>query len=100
MLDEFAYGRNDAKTIEQCGDYESIPFNNSGSLVSHLKERNFTDEEIVALASVEAFGELVDPEHSQISNFPKFDNYYFKKLLTTSDRDASSVPHYKELHSS
>ena len=101
MLDEFAFGRKDANSVEEAGDYQSIPTHGSSTqFVSYLKERGFSDEEIVALASVEAFGSVNDPKRAQLSSFPVLDNFYYKQLLTVSDKDAGSLPHYKELNSS
>jgi hypothetical protein len=37
-----------------------------------------TDEEIVALASVEAFGVFMDPSQERWSSHPTLDNYYYK----------------------
>ena len=42
----------------------------------------FIDDEIVALASVEAFGEIVDPKNRDVSKYPKLDTFYYKQLLT------------------
>ena len=60
MLDELLYGRKDAQSVDQCGKLESIP--TSSNYVSNLQAKGFTEEEIVALASVEAFGVCRDPE--------------------------------------
>jgi hypothetical protein len=47
-----------------------------------LKAKGFSDDEIVALASVEAFGEVWDPKKLDTSKYPKLDNYYYKQLLS------------------
>lgn len=59
MLDEFAYGRKDATSAGECGSNTPIA---QGSYVANLQAKGFSDEEIVALASVEAFGVMRDPE--------------------------------------
>ena len=59
-------------------------------------EKGFSEEEIVALASVEAFGVTRDPEQARWSTFPKFDNYYYKQVLT----NAQGVPLSQALNSS
>lgn len=75
MLDEFAYGRKDATSAGECGSNTPIA---QGSYVANLQAKGFSDEEIVALASVEAFGVMRDPEQARWSTFPKFDNFYYK----------------------
>jgi|TARA_B110000285_G_C14841641_1_gene475645 hypothetical protein len=76
MLDELLYGRKDAKSVDQCGKLESVP--SSSNYVSNLQAKGFTEEEIVALASVEAFGVCRDPEQARWSSHPKLDTYYYK----------------------
>lgn len=76
MLDEFMYGRRDAQSADECGKLESVP--TSSTYVSNLQAKGFSDEEIVALASVEAFGVLRDPNQARWSSHPKFDTYYYK----------------------
>lgn len=85
MLDEFAYGRKDASSAEECGSTSQV---SSDAYVANLQAKGFSDEEIVALASVEAFGITRDPEQARWSAFPKFDNYYYKQVLT----NAQGVP--------
>ena len=51
-------------------------------MTSNLKAKGFDESEIVALASVEAFGCIWDPKKLDTSNFPKLDNYYYKQLLS------------------
>ena len=75
MLGDFAYGRQDAQNASQCGSVE-IP---SGSnWVNHLQGNGFSDEEIVALASIEAFGNVRNPTNARWSSHPRLDNYYYK----------------------
>ena len=76
MLDEFLYGRKDAQSVDQCGSLESVP--SSSNYVSNLQSKGFTDEEIVALASVEGFGVVNDPDQARWSSHPKFGTYYYK----------------------
>lgn len=75
MLDEFAYGRKDAASAEDCGSNAPI---SQDSYVAKLQAMGFTDEEVVALASVEGFGVTRDPEHARWSTYPKFGTYYYK----------------------
>lgn len=75
MLDSFAYGRKDAKNISECGPLSSFP--TPSTYVEMLKLKGFSDEEVVALASVEAFGVYQNPSHTRWSSFPKFDSYYY-----------------------
>ena len=56
MLDEFAYGRKDAGSASECGNFENYP--KEGNYVSVLESKGFSKEEAVALASIEAFGVL------------------------------------------
>ena len=51
---------------------------NASNYVDNLRSKGFSDAEIVALASVEAFGVVQDPEHARTSSFAKLDNYYYK----------------------
>ena len=88
MLDEFAYGRSDAGSVEECGEVlDSIPSGNA--FHSHLSNLGLTDSEIVALASIESFGVHRDPSQARWSDHPRFDNFYFKDLLASN----SEVPH-------
>lgn len=68
----------------------------TSSYVDNLRSKGFSDAEIVALASVEAFGVVQDPEHARWSNFPKLDNYYYKQLMAGDD----SMPLKSALNSS
>lgn len=56
----------------------------SSGYVANLKAKGFDDAEIVALASVEAFGLVWDPKKKDTSKYPKLDNYYYKQLLGSS----------------
>jgi len=49
-----------------------------------LKGKGFSDEEIVALASIEGLS-VQDPKQMDISNHVKLDNFYYKQLLTGSN---------------
>jgi hypothetical protein len=93
MLDDFFYGRTDATSVGDCNPLSNIPTANN--YVDCLKEKGFTDEQIVALTSVEAFGVVQDPVHVSGSVFPRFTNYYYKTLLTSSDSD--KLPHARAL---
>ena len=81
ILDEITYGRQDVKSEAEAGDVSKIPVIGS-TYVSNLKAKGFDESEIVALASVEAFGCIWDPKKLDTSNFPKLDNYYYKQLLS------------------
>ena len=92
MLDEFTYGRTDASNVAECGSSD-LP--SEGNYTSYLSSHGFSDEEIVALANVEAFGVVRDPSHADKSTFPRFDNYYYKALLTS----GHNLPHQQSLTS-
>ena len=93
MLEDFFYGRKDAASVSECNPLSNIPTPND--FAENLKQKGFTDEQIVALSSVEAFGIVEEPLQTGGSIFPKFSNYYFKKLLTSSDSD--NLPHARAL---
>ena len=38
----------------------------------------------MAIASLESFGILINPEKKAFTQFPKFDNYYYKQVLEAS----------------
>ena len=83
ILADITYGRNDAKTEAEAGDVKQIPVIGS-SCVSNLKAKGFENNEIVALASVEAFGIVWDPKKRDTSKYPKLDNFYYKQLMNGS----------------
>ena len=83
ILSDITYGRKDAKSESEAGDVKQIPVIGS-SWVSNLKAKGFENNEIVALASVEAFGIVWDPKKKDTSKFPKLDNFFYKQLLTGS----------------
>lgn len=80
ILDDISYGRIDAASDAEAGDAKNIPAPTTG-YVANLKAQGFDDSEIVALASVEAFGCAWDPKKKDTSKYPKLDNYYYKQLL-------------------
>ena len=82
MLDEFGYGRKDSTSAPAM-----TPVTES-NYVSNLQSKGFSDEEIVALASVEAFGVHRDPEQARWSSHPKLDTFYYKEVL----KNAQGVP--------
>jgi len=84
MLNEISYGRKDVASEALAGDVSNIP-NTSSNFRINLKAKGFDDNEIVALAAIEAFGVVWDPKKKDTSKFPKLDNYYFKQLLTSND---------------
>lgn len=57
----------------------------------NLKQNNFSDEAIVALASVEAFGTVRSPDNARWSIYPKFDNFYYQELLNS--KSTQNLPH-------
>ncbi len=79
MLNEYAYGRQDA-SVNECGSTE-IP--SGSSLVQFYESNGFSEQEIVALASIEAFGDVRNPESMKLSSHPRLDSYYFQQLLTS-----------------
>ena len=83
ILDDISYGRKDATSEEEAGKVSNIP--TSGNFRANLKAKGFNDDEIVALAAVEAFGVVWDPKKKDASKYPKLDNYYYKQLLASGD---------------
>lgn len=83
MLDDFSFGRKDAATASECGSIKNVP--SEKNYVSHLTTLGFSEKEIVALASIESFGIHRDPKQSRWSSHPKFETYFYKQLLTSSD---------------
>lgn len=81
ILDDISYGRKDAKIESEAGDVSKIPIVGA-NYVSNLKAKGFEENEIVALAAVEAFGTVWDPKRLDTSKYPKLDNFYYKQLLT------------------
>ena len=57
ILDDITYGRQDAKSEGEAGDASKIP-SVGANYVSNLKAKGFNESEIVALASIEAFGNI------------------------------------------
>jgi hypothetical protein len=92
MLDEFSWGRQDATDASECG---SLVIPTGNEYVSNLRANGLSDQEIVALASVEAFGVVRDPEYAEKSIYSKFDTYYFKELLSQSS--SQELPHREAL---
>jgi hypothetical protein len=76
VVSEFSYGRVDAKDLSECGSIGDIP--NESNYKSNLQAKGFTDEEIVALASLESFGILEDPKAKEVSEWPKLNTYFYK----------------------
>jgi catalase (peroxidase I) len=91
MLDDFVFGRKDAKNAGECGSVKNVP--SESNYVSHLTNLGFSEKEIVALASVESFGIHRDPKQSRWSSHPKFETYFYKQLLTSADH----MPHKEAL---
>ena len=81
ILADISYGRKDATGEAQAGDVKLIPSVGS-NYVSNLKAKGFDNNEIVALAAVEAFGVVWDPKKRDTSKYPKLDNFFYKQLLT------------------
>lgn len=80
ILRDIDYGRKDATSEAESGDASNIP--NESNYKTSLASRGFTNDEIVALASIEAFGLIRDPVKADNSKYPKFDNFYYKQLAT------------------
>jgi hypothetical protein len=80
LLNSWAYGRKDVTNESEAGSVELIP--KESNFRSNLQAKGFTDDEIVALASVEAFGVVWDPIKKDTSKYPKLDNYYYKQIST------------------
>lgn len=77
ILDEIAYGRKDALSEKEAGEVKFIPAVGN-QYVSNLKAKGFDAQEIVALASIEAYGTVMDPKKLDTSKFPKLDNFFYK----------------------
>jgi catalase (peroxidase I) len=80
LVPEIVYGRKDAATENEAGDPSTLP--TADNYRSVLQAKGFDDEEIVALASIEGFGQYWDPKKREGSIYPKLDNFYYKKVLT------------------
>ena len=85
MLEDFAYGRADANIESESGDSNGIP--SASNYISRLGSLGLSTEEIVAVSNIESFGVHQDPNHSRWSSHPKFDNYFYKSLVTQSGND-------------
>lgn len=84
ILNDISYGRIDAKNESEAGSPSQIPSPFDGKYTNALKAKGFENDEIVALAAIEAFGCAWDPKKKDTSKYPKLDNYYFKQLLNPS----------------
>ncbi len=82
ILNDFAYGRKDVTKESEVGDTKLIP--NASNYKENLRAKGFSDEEIVALASIEGFGIITDPKQASVSKYPKLDNYLYKTILSGS----------------
>ena len=82
MLDEFAWGRKDATTVEECGSLDHVP--QPSGYIQRLGNLGFESNEIVALANCESFGIDQSTTHSRWSSHPAFNNHLYKLLLTQS----------------
>ena len=78
-MKDMTYGRKDAQNESEVGDVINIP--TLKNYRENLKAKGFTDEEIVALSSIESFGATWDPLRKSGSPYPKLDNYHYKQLL-------------------
>jgi len=60
LMDDIVYGRKDAtkEEVEKVQNNSTIK-----DYKGHLKSLGFDDSEIVALASIESYGNLWEPEH-------------------------------------
>ena len=65
---------------EDLGSADDIP--SESNYKSNLESKGFTEGEIVAIASIPSFGVLQNPEKLKITKHPKFDNYYYKQVLS------------------
>jgi hypothetical protein len=83
ILDEITFGRVDAVDEKETGSVDNIP--TPSNFKSNLQAKGFTDNEIVALAAVEAFGVVWDPKKKDSSKYPKLDNYYYKQILSSNE---------------
>ena len=54
-----------------------------------MTAKGFTDEEIVALASIESMGTFHDNEHTKTSPFERLDNFLFKSIISGKNNIAS-----------
>ena len=80
ILNDISYGRQDVQNEADAGSVSQIP--SASNYRSNLKAKGFDDNEIVALAAVEAFGVVWDPKKLDTSKYPKLDNYFYKQLLS------------------
>ena len=98
MTLDWKYGRKDVKNASQAGDVNQIP--TGSNFKENLRGKGFENEEIVALASIQTFGLIQDPKKSDISKFPKLDNFVFKHALTkgTNSQEMDAVARDNELN--
>ena len=76
IMDNIYYGRQDA-TKEEADKLPVKSFTHE-SYKQHLQSLGLDEAEIVAFASIEAFGRVQDPEHQRGSRYALLDNYYYK----------------------
>lgn len=81
VIDDFAYGREDVTSKTQ-GRVENIPTH--ANFKQNLQAKGFTNEEIVALASIEALEAINAPTLGQTSFFETLDNSLYKLVGSNS----------------
>ncbi len=77
LLKDLTIGKKDVTSESEAGNVNQIPVPGPNYKIN-LKAKGFDDAEIVALAAIEAFGEVWDPKKRDVSREPKLDNYYYK----------------------
>eukprot|EP00347_Sterkiella_histriomuscorum_P007029 403350518 len=78
ILNDFTYGRKEISHSNELGSVDNIP--TAKNYRSNLQAKGFTDDEIVALASLEAIGHIHDPELGKTTYYEKLDNSFYQQI--------------------
>jgi hypothetical protein len=92
MNNELKWGREDCQSDAEAQTYSGTAPNPSDGVTAfkdNFLNKGFTDEEIVALSYIYAFGTVRHPNQVLRSNSPIFNNYYYKHLMTGADATGS-----------
>lgn len=80
-FEDFAYGRKET-TVQDAGSVANIP--SPSNYKSNLQAKGFSNEEIVALASIDALQALHAPTLGQTTYFEKLDTSFYKLVGSNS----------------
>ena len=78
---DLKWGREDAKAedVESFGRAPQ-PTDSTSEYIDAFKTRGFTDQEMVALSYIHAFGNVHHPNQRVRSDFPTFDSYWLQQV--------------------